>query len=607
MTPCQHCGLPHPPGTPNCPRTGESMSQPGPVGTRIDRYQVESLLGSGGFGAVYRARHVHTEGAVALKVLKKALGADGAMVERFLREARAAAAVGSEHIVRVLDAGQATDGTPFLALELLEGADLQGLAQQVGPLPPMRLVLLALQVLEGLDAAHRKGIVHRDMKPANVFVVRKTDDRGTDKDFVKLLDFGISKMHADGATTGLTMTGMAMGTPSYMAPEQFFDARSVDARADVYSVAVMLYELLAGRLPIEATSYADLIVRVKTEAPVHLSQLAPQVPKALADAVMVGLAKDKEHRWPSAREFANGLRGAMGLPLPGNTPVPPRATLPPQAQPMAQAMDSESMISGKTAAPKLATPAPVPAPRAPSPAPMAPTPNAQPAVAPAPSAQAWAPQAPASPTPAPPTPNAQGWVVPGGAAPVAPRPVAPAPSPSSGGGGALKWVAIIGGSLAGLCCLCLGIGSASNSLSSGSDPSAPSTTTARPSSPEPAAPANEAPPADEVPPTDRENLDPNGTEIYDSLKLDPKTPPEDLEKTIINTLVKDFPIPTKDEVRQALRAQNQDPDSNAGRKLLKAVDRLAQLKKVRQSRELTADEIEEVSKLMDALDELDSL
>lgn len=105
MTPCQHCGTPHPPGTPNCPRTGDSMAHPGPIGSRLDRYQVEALLGAGGFGAVYRARHVHTDVLVALKVLKRALGADPGMVERFLREARAAAAVGSDHIVRVLDAG----------------------------------------------------------------------------------------------------------------------------------------------------------------------------------------------------------------------------------------------------------------------------------------------------------------------------------------------------------------------------------------------------------------------------------------------------------------------------------------------------------------------
>ncbi|MBE2251735.1 MAG: serine/threonine protein kinase, partial [Myxococcus sp.] len=347
MTPCQHCGQEHPPGTPHCPRTSDPMSQPGPIGARVDRYQVESLLGTGGFGAVYKARHVHTDARVALKVLKRHLGSDPGMVERFLREARAAAAVGSPHIVGVLDAGQSAEGTPFLALELLEGVDLKDLATNEAPLPPMRVVLLCLQVLDGLDAAHRKGIVHRDMKPANAFVVRRVDERGTDKDFVKLLDFGISKMHAEGGTSGLTMTGVAMGTPSYMAPEQFFDARSVDARADVYSVAVMMYELLSGRLPLDASSYAELIVKVRTEAPLPLSQVAPTVPKALADAVMVGLAKEKEHRWPSAKEFANALRAAMGLPLPGNTPIPPRATL--GAHKVTPPGESHSMLMGQTA------------------------------------------------------------------------------------------------------------------------------------------------------------------------------------------------------------------------------------------------------------------
>jgi serine/threonine-protein kinase len=217
--------------------------------------------------------------------------------------------------------------------------------------------MLCLQVLEGLEAAHQKGIVHRDMKPANVFVIRKTDEQRTEKDFVKLLDFGISKMQAEGSTRGLTMTGMAMGTPSYMAPEQFFDARSVDQRADVYSVAVMMYELLAGRLPIEATSYADLIVKVRTEVPPHLSLVAADVPKPLADAVMVGLAKEKENRWASAWEFAQGLRAALSHGLPNQTPPPalaPVGPLPP--------LEVKSMGLGKTAPPQRATPLGAPAP-----------------------------------------------------------------------------------------------------------------------------------------------------------------------------------------------------------------------------------------------------
>lgn len=596
MTPCQHCGSPHPPGTPNCPRTGDSMSQPGPIGQRLDRYQVESLLGAGGFGSVFRARHVHTDAVVALKVLKAQLGADPQMVERFLREARAAAAVGSDHIVRVLDAGQGPDGTPFLALELLEGVDMKDLAVQQAPLPPMRVVLLCLQVLDGLEAAHKKGIVHRDMKPANAFVVRKVDDRGTDKDFVKLLDFGISKMHSEGGS-GLTMTGVAMGTPSYMAPEQFFDARSVDARADVYSVAVMMYELLSGRLPLDADSYAGLIVKVRTEQPPHLTQAAPNVPKPLADAVMVGLAKEKEQRWGSAKEFANALRAAMGLPLPGNTPIPPRATM--GAHKPQPPLDIDSMANGKTAIPQRATPAPSPKP--PTQPPVQPPARVQPTPAPVQVAPAQAPAV---------TPAQQGWVVPAptGQTPVAQTPQAqpvnmtpqyqaPPPQAPSSGSSTLKWVAIIGGGLVGLCCMCLGIGSMSDSFQSKKDDP--------PAVEEPVVDAQKVlddlkvpvPAKAKTPIENRDDLDPNGHEIYDSLTLDPKNgeadPIADDELTD-----EDFnDLPSKEDLITVANEAGFDPNAPKVKKAIAAVDRIRQIQKLRKGGKLTAAQKREIIKL----------
>lgn len=346
------------------------MQSVGLIGTRVDRYQLERLLGAGGFGSVYRAKHVHTDSTVALKLLKKSLGADQQMIERFLREARAAASVGSEHIVRVTDAGLAADGQAFLALEFLDGVDLKELAVREAPLPHVRVATLVLQALDALSAAHQKGIVHRDMKPANVFVVRRTDERGTERDFVKLLDFGISKMHGDAATSGLTMTGVAMGTPSYMAPEQFFDARSVDARADLYSVAAMLYELLSGRLPFDAESYAHLIVKVRTEQPQPLHQIAAQVPVPLAQVVMVGLAKEPHQRWQSAKEFAEAIRSALNLPVTGSTPafLPPAQQLAtPTSQPMLDRTHTPArppVSSGWVGSSSPQTIPPPPAPRA---------------------------------------------------------------------------------------------------------------------------------------------------------------------------------------------------------------------------------------------------
>ena len=453
------------------------MTQPGLVGTRVDRYQVERLLGAGGFGSVYLAKHVHTDATVALKLLKRSLGADQQMLERFLREARAAASVGSEHIVRVMDAGLAADGQAFLALEFLDGLDLKELSAQQGPLPHLRLVMIVLQALEALEAAHSKGIVHRDMKPANLFVVRRRDERGTERDFVKLLDFGISKMHGDAGTSGLTLTGVAMGTPSYMAPEQFFDARSVDARADLYSVSAMLYELLSGKLPFDAESYAHLIVKVRTEQAVPLNQLAPGVALPLAQVVMVGLAKEPAQRWQSAREFGDALRSALTLPPPGSTP----AFLPSQSGAQPVVNPPETMELEKT--------------HTPQPRPSAPLPGDDAA-------------APSS-----------GWVVPAGATPtpttqqldVSPPPAqrqitqppqAP-PQQSSG----FKWVAIIVVMLflAGGCCTCGLIAKAASSGSSSSttqteEPPAPPSPTAAPDPTPDANPDPEAVEPDEVDP-----------------------------------------------------------------------------------------------------------
>ncbi len=423
------------------------MAAPGAIGTKIDRYRVEALLGAGGFGAVYRARHVHTDAVVALKVLKRALGADASMVERFFREAKAAAAVGSDHIVHVLDAGQA-DGTTFLAMEYLEGLDLKELSDREGPLPPMRLVLATLQILEGLDAAHRKGIVHRDMKPANVFMSRRVNDAGVDRDFVKILDFGISKFRESGEQSGLTMTGVAMGTPSYMSPEQFFDARNVDGRADLYSVSAMLYHLLTGKLPFEATSYADLIVKVRTEVPPSLQYLAPQVPMPLAQAVMVGLARDKEKRWQTAREYATALRQAMALPVTSSpTPAPQRPEPTTARGPVLLDKTSTPVRPGTPAAPPQWDAPPPPPPAVPA---WAPSPQSNPTPAPAPLPLARVAPSPATPQPvaaSQPTP-----VPPGGWA----APAIPANDPPVGKSNTTTIVLVVIGVVLALggCCVC---------------------------------------------------------------------------------------------------------------------------------------------------------
>jgi serine/threonine-protein kinase len=293
-----------------------------PLPRTLDRYELLSVLGSGAFATVFRGRHVHTEQPVAVKVLQRhaagpSFGTSG--VERWLAEARAMAAVSHPNVVRVLDCGRADSGEVFLVMELAEGTTLDAMLRG-RTLPIAQAVHLAGQMLDGLEAAHQKGIVHRDVKPPNVLV---TQD-GSGAPFAKLLDFGVSKNAMPGRGSG-TLPGTAMGTPGYMAPELFGDAAAADGRADVYAVAATLFEMLSGRLPVDAPSYEEFVVRVRTERPPPLASVAPHVPPTLAAVVDRGLAPDRDARWPSARAFADALRASVssaGVMTTGGPPSP---------------------------------------------------------------------------------------------------------------------------------------------------------------------------------------------------------------------------------------------------------------------------------------------
>jgi serine/threonine-protein kinase len=264
----------------------------------IDRYTVEAELGSGGFGAVYRARHVVLGRPVALKVLHPSRASDVEVVQRFLREARAIAGLGSPNIVQVLDADVASDGRAFLAMELLEGEDLAHRLGR-GRMPKHEAMRIARDVLAALHVAHGQGVVHRDLKPGNVFLARQPSG----ETIAKVLDFGISKVRTESPADELTRTGTILGTPQYMAPEQFKSSKDVDARADLYSVGVLLYEALAGRLPYGGTTLHAIIAAKLTETPPPIGQAAPDVPQAVADVVMRALANEPEHRYQSAAEM----------------------------------------------------------------------------------------------------------------------------------------------------------------------------------------------------------------------------------------------------------------------------------------------------------------
>ncbi|MGK3964455.1 protein kinase [Sorangium sp. So ce118] len=268
------------------------------------KYRVERILGQGGMGVVVAALHEQLHQRVAIKLLHP--GANAEMVERFVREARAAVRLKSEHVARVLDVGTLETGAPFMVMEYLEGSDLQQTLRERGPLELEEAVGYVLEACEAIAEAHAAGIIHRDLKPANLFLARGADGSG----MVKVLDFGISKALAEPSAAGgepelgLTKTAMVLGSPLYMAPEQMRSARTVDTRADIWSLGAILYQLLTARVPFDATSLSELILMINTEAPPSPSTFRRDLPPGLEAAILRCLEKDVAKRFRSVAELA---------------------------------------------------------------------------------------------------------------------------------------------------------------------------------------------------------------------------------------------------------------------------------------------------------------
>jgi eukaryotic-like serine/threonine-protein kinase len=281
-----------------------AVANPGDI--LLGKYRVDDVIGVGGMGRVVKASHLYLQQPVAIKILLPQMVESQSTVARFLREAQSTVRLRSEHIARVMDVGTLPEGTPFIVMEYLDGFDLNQILRHHGPQLAQPVVDLILQACEGLAEAHSVGIVHRDIKPSNFFITRRPDG----STLLKILDFGISKTPQE--LSELTGTQTVIGTPTYMAPEQMRTARNTDPRSDIWSMGVVMYQMLAGRPPFEAETYAELVLKVGTDPPAPLH--AP-MPPGLDGIVMRCLEKDPKNRIQSVGELARMLAPYASDPL----------------------------------------------------------------------------------------------------------------------------------------------------------------------------------------------------------------------------------------------------------------------------------------------------
>jgi serine/threonine protein kinase len=336
---CPHCGSPHALTAAACPTTGMALQgqprlqsspemrrvRPPPVGPALPtldppsievgeiiegRYKVGPLIGRGGFGTVYEAENLSFGGRVALKMLERS---DPGTVRRFNQEARIAGTILHPNVCRVFDVGRFKE-KPFIVMELLSGENLGARLERKGPLKVGNAIDIAIQVLAGLGAAHEMGVVHRDVKPQNVFLVAR---QGCSP-MVKLLDFGLAKALSKDARPTTTMAGKIVGTIAYMSPEQLH-AERIDARSDLFSSAVLLYEAITGVLPWPGRTPADIGAAILRDPPKPLAEHLSRFPRELEAILALGLMKDRSRRFQSAMEFMRAL-GVLQRTQPGIVP-----------------------------------------------------------------------------------------------------------------------------------------------------------------------------------------------------------------------------------------------------------------------------------------------
>jgi serine/threonine protein kinase len=332
-----------------------------PVDTRVGsvagKYVIVRLLGQGGMGAVYEARHSELRRRFAVKFLLPEFTSHREVLARFESEAKAAGGLEHPNLVAVTDVGRAADDAPYLVMEFLQGEDWAHLLQRLGPLPVMRATDLVLQACRGLAVAHNAGIVHRDLKPENLFVT----DAGDGSDRVKVLDFGIAQIRSPDRSR-LTRTGATMGTAHYMSPEQAHGAADIDSRTDVWSLGVVLYELLSGRKPFEGERFLQVIHQVLDATPPPLGSLRADLPPELVALVERAMAKKVTERLPSVAALAHGLAAFSGRTSspPGRDAAALAPTQPTPVTVVPRALIEPAKTTGLTAAKSEASAAAIP-------------------------------------------------------------------------------------------------------------------------------------------------------------------------------------------------------------------------------------------------------
>jgi eukaryotic-like serine/threonine-protein kinase len=293
-----------PPASREAPGQTQATSLPTRVGELVGgKYRIERFLAQGGMGVVYEAQHVIVRRRFAVKFLRPDYAHRREFLTRFQREAEAAGALENEHIASAVDFGVAADGSPFMVMEYLVGENLAALLGREGRLPLARAADLCVQACHGAEAAHAAGILHRDLKPKNLFLTRRED--GTD--LLKILDFGVAKLSPRQYDHTTTDTGAVIGTPAYMSPEQARGERTLDARSDVYALGTILFEMLSGQLPHPGDSPNAILYHISTHPPISLAVATVGLPSAVVEAVDRALASDPAARPHSANALAQAL------------------------------------------------------------------------------------------------------------------------------------------------------------------------------------------------------------------------------------------------------------------------------------------------------------